>query len=376
MRAIGGERSAVDFEDQRHALPFDMAGRQGQPALDRLAVVARGDGDLADLAERFHFAQRAVEVGEDARVAAACQLHLGRTGRGAAGEGDRAAVGDGEAAAGVRPVHPAARQTGSGSAYASVEPDARDLGFAVIVVLRIDRLAVTGPFDRIYAIVPIGGQAALARAVAVHDVELRVFISAQFVVEAKVSDLAAVGRNERARVGTVAVGKRADPAARHVERIDFAFDRIAFPVGAAVGSEIECAAIARPTERAAVVIGPESELARRAAGRGNEENLLEARLDIALAIGAIGEEVADLERFGPFRALGLVRGGAAELRPFVLDQHRIGDRAAVGRPGDARRAGGQTGEAYRLAAVHPAHPELRAAALGRGEGEAFAVGRP
>src|SRR3546814_1777116 len=67
---------------------------------------------------------------------------------------------------------------------------------------------------------------------------------------------------------------------------------------AAVGGEIERAAIARPAQGTAVVIGAESQLARRAAGRGDEKDLLEARLEIALAIGAIGEEVADFEQIG------------------------------------------------------------------------------
>src|SRR3546814_13701032 len=80
-------------------------------------------------------------------------------------------------------------------------------------------------------------------------------------------------------------------AARHVERIDLAFDRVALPVGAAVGGEIERAAIARPAQGTAVVIGAESQLARRAAGRGDEKDLLEARLEIALPIGANGEEI-------------------------------------------------------------------------------------
>src|SRR3546814_11636992 len=41
MRAIGRERPAMDFEDQRHTLALDMAGRQRQPALDRLAENGR-----------------------------------------------------------------------------------------------------------------------------------------------------------------------------------------------------------------------------------------------------------------------------------------------------------------------------------------------
>src|SRR3546814_9982010 len=81
-------------------------------------------------------------VGEDAGVAAARELHLGRPRRGAAGKGDRAAVRYAETAAGIGPVEPAARKTGRGGAHPSVEADARDLGFAMVVVLRIDAASV------------------------------------------------------------------------------------------------------------------------------------------------------------------------------------------------------------------------------------------
>src|SRR3546814_7345819 len=53
----------------------------------------------------------------------------------------------------------------------------------MVVILRIDAASVGRPFDRVDAIVPIGGQAALARAVAVHNVELVILIGAQFIVE-------------------------------------------------------------------------------------------------------------------------------------------------------------------------------------------------
>src|SRR3546814_10671522 len=69
----------------------------------------------------------------------------------------------------------------------------------MIVILRIDAASVGRPLDRVDAIIPIGGQAALARSVAVHNVELVVLISAQFVVETEISDFAAVGRDERVR---------------------------------------------------------------------------------------------------------------------------------------------------------------------------------
>ena len=95
-------------------------------------------------------------------------------------------------------------------------------------------------------------------------------LGAAGIVETQIGDLAAIGRNERIGVGAVAIGERGDAAAGDVERVHLAFERIGFPVGLAIGGEIQRAAVARPTQRTIVMIGTEGELARCAAARASD----------------------------------------------------------------------------------------------------------
>ena len=112
MRAVGGERPAMDFEDQRVTRwPCDIVGRQGHPGIDRALVDRGGDCDVADLAEPLVVEQLGVEPGQLPPRAAADQHDVGRPGRAAAGERDRAVARDAEAAAGIGPV-----EIGAGSA--------------------------------------------------------------------------------------------------------------------------------------------------------------------------------------------------------------------------------------------------------------------
>jgi hypothetical protein len=106
------------------------------------------------------------------------------------------------------------------------------------------------------------------------------------------------------------------------------------------------------------MIGSEGQLARRAAERINNENMIEARLEIASLISAVGDLVDDLEWLGPLGAFRLGRCGS-ELCAIVGDSHQIGDAPVVGGPGDALRAVRQAGNARALAGVHPAHEQLR-----------------
>src|SRR3546814_11375222 len=108
-----------------------------------------------------------------------CSDRFGRPRGGAAGKGDLAAVRYAETAAGRVPVEPAARKAGRGDAHSPVEADARDFRLAMIVILRIDAASVGRPLDRVDAIIPIGGQAALAQSFAVLNVDLLVLTTRQ-----------------------------------------------------------------------------------------------------------------------------------------------------------------------------------------------------
>ena len=103
--------------------------------------------------------------------------------------------------------------------------------------------------------------------------------------------------------------------------------------------------------------------------------MLEARLQISLAIRAVDHRVDHLDRRRPLRALGLLRRGC-ERR--LLRQHELRecDRLAIGRPGDRVRRLDQIGKQRGLSGVDPAHVQLRAAFGGRDVREARAIRRP
>ena len=104
--------------------------------------------------------------------------------------------------------------------------------------------------------------------------------------------------------------------------------------------------------------------------------MVEPGLEIAGAIGAVGDLVDDLERLGPARALGLGRG-RAKFGAIVGDGHQIGDAGAIGGPAHRLRAGREPGDLDALPAVHPADEDLRAPALAaRDIGKAAPVGGP
>ena len=376
MRAVGGERPAMDLEDQRVALSLLVVGRQSDPGLDRPLVERGSELDPAHLAHPLAVEQLGVEPGELACGAAAGELDVGRPRRAAAGEGDRSVAGDAEAASGIGAVEVRAAQSFRDGADRAVEPDPGDPRRAMIVVGDVDGAAVRGPDRRADAAVERSGQSAPVGAVHVHHVEDRILVGAALVVETGVSDLPSIRGDRRLAVGTHAIGERADLVGGHVERVDLAVHRLPLPIGRAVAAEIESPSVARPGERAAIVVGSVAQLARRAAVGRDQIDLLVAGAQIALAVGPVGHRGDDLERLGPLRAFG-PRRRRPEPRALVGDEHRVGDLAAVGRPGDAARRVGQAGDPHRLAGRHPAHEHLGPSALGgRDEGEPVASGRP
>ena len=195
------------------------------------------------------------------------------------------------------------------------------------------------------------------------------------VVEAQVGDGAAVGGDGGRGVGAAAVGERADLAVGDCDLVDLRVDRLVLPVLAAVGGEEEELPVRGPHRRAVVVEGAGGELARRAALGGHHEEMVEALLEEALAVGAEGDPGDDLGRLGPLGALGLL-GHLGERRRLLGHQHDEGDRAPVRRPGDAARGAQELGELGGGAGVHPAHVELERVALARRVEEAAAVRRP
>ncbi len=362
----------MDFEDQRHALARRIVRRSRQPRLDRAAVRCLGI-DLAHLTHRLARKGGRVQPGQ---LPAAHEQVCG-VDRVAAGVGDDAAARDAERTAGIGPVESAAGQGTGDLRHATAERHARHQFRAMVVIGRVDRLAVGRPLDVVDAAIEPAGQQARAGAIAVHDVEVGVLVAAVRVLKAEVGDQPPVGRHRGRLVGPVPLGQRAHRTARDVERVDFAVVRLALPIGRAHRRKIQRPAVRRPAERAAIVVIAEGQLARRTAVGRHDEDMVEGRLDITAAVSAVGDPVDHLERFGPFRTLGLGRR-LAQLHAFAGNRHRVGDLAAVRRPADAVRAFGQAGDAGRLSTGHPAHEKLRCGAVGTGRdiSETAAIGRP
>ena len=234
MRAVGGERAAMDFEDQRVALPLDIVGRQGQPGVDRPLVDRGGD-------RRSGAPRRAVLSSSSSALSrVSCRRAPPRTSTTSGGrvalpprQRDRAVARDAEAAAGIGPVEIGAGQPFGDGADRAVEADPRDLGLATIVIVRRRSSArppaQTGSLD---AAVERGGQRAPVRAVGVHHVEDGILIAALAVVEAGIGDQPAVGRHRRLVVRPVAVVSARDPVGGDVERVDFGVEALALPIRA------------------------------------------------------------------------------------------------------------------------------------------------
>ncbi|MND80785.1 hypothetical protein D3C80_725630 [compost metagenome] len=224
--------------------------------------------------------------------------------------------------------------------------------------------------------VQAAGQDAAVRAVAVHHIEAGVVIAHPLIIIADIGDAATVGRDDGRLVRASAVGQGGQDAGAGVQGIDFAVGGLALPVGAAIGAEIEGGGIGRPGQIAAVVEVALGQLARPAAVGGGDEDLTIARLQIALAVSAIGDGVDDLQRRRPLGAFRLGQG-RAQAGGLAGDQNRIGQLGPVRRPADSRGRVGQAGDAHGLARGDPAHEQLGAAALGcRDIGDARAVRGP
>ena len=233
----------------------------------------------------------------------------------------------------------------------------------MVVIADEDRAAVGRPDRALHVAVERWGQDAARSALAVDHDQLAVLVAAPVVVKAGKGDPAAIGGDDGARRRAVMLGQRGDFAASDIDAVDVADASIALPFGRAVGREHDRSAVGAPARRALVVDRTEADLPRRTTIGGDDEQMRIAGLQIPLVVAAIGRRGDHLQRVGPFRALGLGRGGA-ELGALVGHRHRISDLAPVGGPGEARRRVGQAGDPRAFAPRKPRHRQLRTAALG------------
>ena len=114
---------------------------------------------------------------------------------------------------------------------------------------------------------------------------------------------------------------------------------------------------------------------RSAAFGRDDKGLVVAVLEVAVAIFAVNQFLDHLRRFAPLRAFGFGRHFG---KWFCFGGHQHGERDPfpVRRPCHCARRFLHAGHFGDLAAVHPAHVDLRLPAAVREKRDALAVGRP
>ena len=170
-------------------------------------------------------------------------------------------------------------------------------------------------------------------------------------------------------------------AIRHGEFVDFRIQVFVRLFGMVVGRDNEVFAVGRPHRlgwpKLGAAIGEISagDLARSAAFRRNQEQLHEAGLEVAGAIEAIDEPVVGLRWVGPLRTLRR-SGEIGNARPLGGHQRCKRNHFSVRRPVDGTRRLLEVCDPRGLAAIHPAHIDLRVAVFAGEIRDARAIGRP
>ena len=281
----------------------------------------------------------------------------------------------GHRTAGVRPADPGAAQIRNQTGAVAIgKRHPGDVSDPARVVGDGDA-AVIDPLGRIEAhIQRIGKHSRLATGKVEH-VQPGVGITHALVVETQVSEALAIWRPFRRLIRTHARSQPAHRAVGQRDPVDLGFEGIEIDIGVLVRRNEQTGAIRRPRRHTEDVELPASELARRAAVGGHDENVGESRIDVTGTIRAkIGVLDHDHRRrpFGPFRWLGHAR------QRLVLAGYQggVGQLAAIRRPGQVGRPVFQLGDARGSPAVQPAHKDLRLALVAGHVGDPRGVGRP
>ena len=198
-------------------------------------------------------------------------------------------------------------------------------------------------------------------------------IGLQLVIIAEIGDAAAIGGDNRRKIGAVALGQGRHRLALQVDAIDFAFDRIKIGILGLVARHQQ-SIIAQPLRRVETIFAM-CHLPRCAAFRTQGENLGLALCEIAGTVKTEDQIVDDADGLGPIRSLrtfGRLRKGCA----LVGDQHGKGDAFSIRRPDRGSGSLFQLGQGKADPAVLIAQPQI-GPAVGRGQvDQTFAVRRP
>ena len=294
---------------------------------------------------------------------------------GAVREGEGIVVGQRVLSAGVRSAERESADVLGVIGDVTVERDRCDSGVALVVVLEEHTTTIATPPGILDAAVEVPADEPRVASVPVHYIEARELIPLVPVVKAQVRDASTVRRNPRGPIRPVAIGERHDIARRQRQRVHFGVVWVRQPIVVPVRREDQARAIRGP-RGGAVVIRPARHLPRGAALGGEHKELAVPVLEIAPAVGSIGEVVNDRDVRSPIRTIRLVRHVGPQTVRLFRYKHRERDPIAVGRPREPTRAPGEVGELGFLTGIHPPRVDLKLAVFVGHVGEPRPVGEP
>ena len=363
-------RSAVDREHQRVLLRRVEARRLDDPPLD-LQAVRRRVPDVLHLAQFDARQDVAVHVGDLPDVPARSHIEdndiawLVRAGDHA---GRHAVRGHG--------IHGQVVLAPGDLPHRPVERGEVQVLRTAVGSVVVDAAAVRRPPQAGGIAVAVRGDLARAAPVGIHHVDVVGVVRVVGLVVAQIRHQPAVRRRHGRVVGPRARGQLPDVPRRHRHRIDLGLAEAVVGIGLAQAAEQDLRAVGGP-HRSPVVPVAAGQLAGRAAGRGQHEDVPVPPVGVAHVVAPV---VGPRDHLGLHRPLRALRPTGDRDGPlgFRRDHHRKGQRPAVRRP---RQATGRLGEMADLGLgplrVHPAHEDLGGAIPVRAhERDPLAVRRP
>ena len=348
----------MDFEDEGIAPGRIEVGGLHDPPLDGTVVEGRIPPDLLDLAE-LPVREQVLVQRRDATHAATPRAHRDLSRRFGAGLVEREApvVGDAEGAAAIRTPVGRAPQILRQHFEVAVERGEADLRVPLVVVLEVDPASVGGPHRVGDAAVETARKDALPAPVQVHHLEPAHLVGARAVLVAHEGDLPPVGRDRRISVRSGAVGERPHLSGGDRDDVEFRVPVVVDPVVVPVRREDEARAVRGPRGGALVLEVARRHLRGRASLDRDDEEVVEAEVEIADAVLPVLEAVLHDGRIGPLRPGGRF-GRRGEARRRIRDELVEREVAPVRRPAQPARRFDELRERGFLARVHPAHVDL------------------
>src|SRR6266478_5593658 len=151
----------------------------------------------------------------------------------------------------------------------------------------VDAAVILGPMHLRRRAIELAADHARAGAIAIHYREFGVGPRVVTLIESRIGDQLAVGRNHRIAIRSLAMRELTNVLRRHVDSVNLRLAPFVLPVLGAQTAEENLLTVGCPGNGVAVIVVAARELARCTAIGGHKENMPVSLFQESLAIGAI-----------------------------------------------------------------------------------------